>query len=387
MNLHTFIHDNLDAIVAEWEAFARTLLPAAQTMSNLALRAHCREILAAIVKDMQPGARADEPFPPLGKADTRLAAPETVAAAHGALRHAAGFDLVQVVGEFRALRSSVLGFWRRDALTRETTPTIDEIDRFNEAIDQALTESVVRYTSHVSVSRDMFLAVLGHDLRAPLQSIAMGGLLIGSPRLQDAERVEVAGRVTRAAKTMDGLITDVLEFTRSRLGLGIPIERSECNLRDACEETLDVVRAGNPGCEFTHELSGDLLISADCARLRQVLSNLLNNAVQHGDRFAPVALRALGNSEAVVISVANSGKPIPLEALKVIFDPLVQIPDTTTDLSNRSKTSLGLGLFIAREIVLGHGGTIDVQSSALTGTVFTIRLPRTIRDGGKARRL
>jgi signal transduction histidine kinase len=387
MKLHTFIHDNLDEIVAEWEQFARTLLPAAQTMSNLALRDHCREILVAIVSDMQTAASADELIPAVGRAPTRLAAPETVATVHGALRHAAGFDLVQVIGEFRALRSSVFGLWHRSALTRDTTPTIAEIDRFNEAIDQALTESVVRYTSHVSASRDMFLAVLGHDLRSPLQSIAMGSLLIESPRLQDAERLEVARRVARAAKTMDGLITDVLEFTRSRLGVGIPIERSECDLRDACEEALDVVRAGNPGCEFTGELSGDLLISADCSRLRQVLSNLLNNAVQHGDRRTPIALHALGDPDAVVISIANSGKAIPLEALRVIFDPLVQIPATTTDLSKRSKTSLGLGLFIAREIVLGHGGTIDVQSSALTGTVFTIRLPRAIPDGGKARQL
>ena len=387
MKLHKFIQNNLDAIVAEWQAFARTLLPAAKTMSNLALREHCREILLAIIKDMQTGASTDKPSNLAGLVDAYPAASETVAAAHGALRHAAGFDLVQLVGEFRAMRSSVFRLWHRDASTRHTTPAVDETERFNDAIDQALTESVVRYTSHVGASRDMFLAVLGHDLRSPLQSIAMAGAMIGSPRLADEDRSEIGSRVTRAAKMMDGLITDVLEFTRTRLGVGIPIERSECDLRQACEEALDVVRGSNPDCKFIHELSGDLGISADCARLRQVLSNLLNNAVQHGDRLTPVVLRAWGDPEEVVVSVVNSGKPIPIEALRIIFDPLVQIPATTTDLSNRPRTSLGLGLFIAREIVLGHGGTIDVQSSASTGTEFTVRLPRAVRDDGAARQL
>jgi signal transduction histidine kinase len=111
-----------------------------------------------------------------------------------------------------------------------------------------------------------------------------------------------------------------------------------------------------------------------------VLSNLLTNAVQHGDKHAPVSLRACGEEDAIVLAIANSGKPIPLDALGMIFEPLVQVPNTTTDLNRRPKTSLGLGLFIAREIVLGHHGTISVQSSADTGTVFTIRLPRPSPD-------
>jgi signal transduction histidine kinase len=383
MKLHRFIQDNLDALVAEWEAFARTLLPAAKTTANLALRDHYREILVAIVKDMQAAAaRAD-----VTRADVQPAAVETMAAAHGALRHAAGFDLVQLVSEFRAMRSSVFGLWRRAASTRHTTPAIDETERFNEAIDQALTESVARYTSHVTASRDMFLAVLGHDLRSPLQTIEMAGSVIVSPHLANADRLEVGRRITRAAKMMDGLITDILEVTRSRLGVGIPVERAECDLRQTCEEALDVVRGSNPNCEFTHELSGDLSIRADCSRLRQVLFNLLNNAVQHGDRRTPVALRALGDPEAVVVSVVNTGNPIPTEALQLIFEPLVQMPATTTDLRNRPKTSLGLGLFITREIVLGHGGTIDVQSSPDSGTAFTIRLPRTIRTDREARQV
>lgn len=113
---------------------------------------------------------------------------------------------------------------------------------------------------------------------------------------------------------------------------------------------------------------------------------MLNNAVQHGDEHAPISLSACGEADAIVLAVANSGKPIPLNAMKIIFEPLVQVPTSTSDLNRRPKTSLGLGLFIAREIVAGHGGSIDVQSSADSGTLFSIWLPRAIPGEDSPRR-
>ena len=376
MKFHAFIEANLDAIVTQWEAFARTLLPAAKTMSDLALRNHSREILMAIVKDMQASQTELERSTKSRQAELAPAAPETMAAAHGALRHAAGFDLAQVVSEFRALRASVLALWRRAETGGEKTPAVEEIARFNEAIDQALGESVQRYSSDVAASRDMFLAVLGHDLRNPLQGIEMASSVLVMPALSDAARIQTALRIRHASKLMSGLITDLLEYTRSRLGRGIPIERSACDLQHACEAALDAVKASDPEQEFVQHISGNLHIRADRSRLQQVLSNLLTNAVQHGDKRTPVSLSARGEDDAVVLAISNSGKPIPPDALRVIFEPLVEVPITTSDLNRRPKTSLGLGLFIVREIVLGHHGTIDVQSSADAGTVFTIRLPR-----------
>ena len=374
MQLHSFIEANFNAIVNEWEAFARTLLPAAQTMSDLTLRDHSREILIGIVKDMRIS-RTE-----LGRGgqsrDAGPSFPESAAAAHGSVRYAAGFDLQQVVSEFRALRSSVLSLWHRSEAVRGETPAMEELDRFNEAIDQALGESVQRYAGDLATSRNVFLAVLGHDLRSPLQVIQTASSLLAAPGLSEETRLQTAMRLKRASHIMNGLITDLLEFTRSRLGLGIPIERSSCDLRDACAEALDDIRAVEPTREFIHEVSGDLHISADGSRMRQVLSNLLNNAIQHGDEKAPIALRARGDEGAIVLSVENSGKPIPVDALKIIFEPLIQLSDTTTHLDKRPKSSLGLGLFIAREIVLAHQGTIGVESTGDSGTVFTIRLPR-----------
>ena len=285
MKFHVFIQDKLDAIVAEWEAFARTLLPASKSMSDLALR-------------------------------------------------------------------------------------------FNEAIDQALSESVERYSRGVATSRDLVLAVLGHDLRSPLQGIVMASHVLDVPDLSDAARLRTAIRIRRASEMMVGLITNLVEFTRSRLGRGIPIEQTAADMGEICEEALNLVKAIYPQQKFGQHLSGALNVQVDVPRMRQVLANLLDNAVQHGDPATQVDLSACGEDDAVVVSVTNFGSLIPADALVLIFEPPVQVPTSTSDLNRRPTTSLGLGLFIVREIVLGHHGTIDVQSAADSGTVFTIRLPR-----------
>ncbi len=377
MKFSAFIKDNLDAIVADWEAFARTL-PAGQSMSALALRDHSREILLAIAGDMelpqsdqQRASQAQDIVP-------TEASTTTAAAEHGALRQMAGFDLVQLFAEFRALRASVMAFWQRSEGAELRSSSIDEITRFNEGMDKALAQSVQRYSSEVAASRDMFLAVLGHDLRGPLSGIEMSAMLLAKAGLSDEARQRAAARIKRASRDMNRLITDLLEYTRTRLGAGIPIDRSACDLGPVCEASLEDIRAGNPEQQFVQQVSGDLCLQADAARMQQALSNLLSNAVQHGSHRSPVTLTAVGEVDAVVLKVINSGEPIPSGALAAIFEPLVQAPSASSEAHERSKTSLGLGLFIVREIVLAHGGTISVESSISAGTVFTIRLPRTV---------
>jgi len=382
MNLSAFISKNLDAIVDEWESFAKTLLPMAGTMSSLALRDHCREILLAVVADMQTReTESERATKSKGNAPTGIGA-DTAATEHGALRHLSGFDLVQLVAEFRALRASVLALWQRrkaagaPADVVAGTSEVEQITRFNESIDQALAESVASYSAAVSTSRDMFLGVLGHDLRSPLQAISMTGRLLLKPELSDKARQEAALRIQRCSTVMDLLISDLLEFTRTRLGSGIPLERTTCDLRQVCAAALETIRAGNPQQDFEEHISGDLVISGDAPRLQQALVNLLSNAVQHGDRGRTISLVAKASHNEIKVRVTNFGRPIPPSALQTIFEPLVQAPNASTELHEQSKTSLGLGLFIVREIVVGHGGTVTVQSSVDAGTAFTICLPR-----------
>ncbi|MEP6791799.1 MAG: ATP-binding protein, partial [Ramlibacter sp.] len=119
----------------------------------------------------------------------------------------------------------------------------------------------------------------------------------------------------------------------------------------------------------------DLAGFIDTDRMRQALSNLLNNALQHGDRKSPITLTARAEEPQLAFSVKNTGVPIPAEALQVIFDPLVQLSNKSAVKVDVPSTNLGLGLFIAREVARGHGGTIDVNSTQEDGTVFTIRVP------------
>ncbi len=375
MKLGDFIKDNLDAIVADWEAFARTL-PAGQTMSGLALRDHSREILLSIAADMELRQSDQERVDEAQDIVATEASTTTAAAEHGALRQLAGFDLVQLFAEFRAMRASVIAFWQRSHGAEPSSSSIEEIARFNEGMDKALAQSVQRYSSEVAASREMFLAVLGHDLRGPLSGIDMSAMLLTKPGLSDAARQQAAARIKRACRGMNRLITDLLEYTRTRLGAGIPIDRTACDLGPVCEASLEDIRAGNPDQQFVQQMSGDLNLQADAARMQQALSNLLSNAVQHGSRLSPVTLTADGETDAIILKVRNSGDPIPLDALQAIFEPLVRAPNAGSEMHERSKTSLGLGLFIVREVVLAHGGSITAESSIAAGTVFTIRLPR-----------
>jgi len=375
MRLAQFITDNLEPILAEWEAFASSLLSPGQHMTSLALRDHASQILRAIAEDIETDqsdleqAYKSKGFAPIAPA-TRSAA-----MTHGALRHLAGFDLRQLAAEFRALRASVLRLWLKHEPADATS--LYQLTRFNEAIDQALAESIANYSNEVARSRDTFLAILGHDLRSPLTAIANSGLYLASPGLlPSGAALEAAGRVTRSAARMSAMIRDLLEYTRTRLGRAIPISPEPTNMGQICRIAFDEARAAHPERIFRLETSGPLEGQFDTDRLLQVISNLLDNAVHHGARNQPITLRAFGEPDRVTVQVRNQGRAIPEDQLQVIFNPLVQIPPARAEEDGAPATSLGLGLYIAHEIVMRHGGTLAAASSDSEGTVFSARLPR-----------
>jgi signal transduction histidine kinase len=375
MTLAQFINANTGAILAEWEAFALTLEPAAETMTALALRDHAKQILLAMARDIEAAQTATQQSDKSKGWAPVLKGKETAAATHGALRHLVGFDLRQLTAEYRALRASVIKLWREHLSTHED-PMLTEMTRFNEAVDQALAESVARYSDEVGNSRDTFLAILGHDLRSPLSAVSMSAHYLAIPGKVAPEELRAVLRIRQSVLTMNLMIRDLLEYTRTRLGKGIPVAPIFCDIGHTCEAAHDEVQAAHPDFVFDLEMSGDLRAEIDPPRLGQVLSNLLNNAVQHGAKGSPIALVARGMDDVVVIEVTNLGPPIPADALQVIFNPLVQLRDEGSAAADPVSTSLGLGLFIAREIVTAHGGSLRVESSGLDGTVFTVELPR-----------
>ena len=254
--------------------------------------------------------------------------------------------------------------------------SVTETTQFSEALDQALAESIDRHLKDRAQVRDLFLAMLGHDLRAPLSGIQMAAHVLEPPALEDTGRLQAAVRIRRALQQMDHLITDLIDFTRSRLGAGLPIAKSHCDLASLANDALDAVRSSFPERAFQGDLSGDLSIHADASRMSQLLSNLLYNAVQHGDPESAISLRAVGEADGVTLQVHNMGAPIPEEAFPLLFEPIVQATKATSGRGTRSSTSMGLGLYIVKEITRGHGGTIDVESSTEAGTTFTLHLPR-----------
>ena len=170
MRLSDFIRKEMEAIVAQWEAFAATQLPAATHMSPLALRNHVQQILEAVAKDITTAqTREAQAAKSMGRAPKPDPETETAAQTHAFLRAHSGFNINQLAAEYRSLRASVLRMWL-DACLPEL-PDLDDMIRFNEAIDQAIAESIGFFSAQVDQARNLFLGMLGHDMRSPLQTI------------------------------------------------------------------------------------------------------------------------------------------------------------------------------------------------------------------------
>lgn len=373
MRLSEFIVLHADRIVDEWEQFAETLTPAAETLNRTQLRDHAHSILLAAARDMNTRQSASEQAAKAkGEGLEKTPSLDEAAASHGELRHTVGFDLVQMTSEFRHLRACVIRLWVNHLESPELTYFQDMI-RFNEAIDEALAESTAAYAEQVNRSRDIFLAILGHDLRAPLQAVKMSTEMLLRKAPLDSKGLSLVGNIQNGARHMGAMVSDLLEFVRSRLGSSLPIEPKPMNLADAAREAIAEAYAGRPDCQVHLHTDGDTQGQWDRGRIDQLLQNLIGNALQHGLNGQVPTLSLDGTADSVELRMHNFGPPIPQAALGTVFDPLVR--SATEELGSNS-TSLGLGLFIVKEVVQAHRGTIEVASSEAAGTTFTVVLPR-----------
>lgn len=368
--LPRFISENTALIVSEWEGFARTLTPTTEGMTPKALRDHIHQILAFIVPDMEKAQSVEERQ---DKSHGDEDETNTAAQTHAALRFAGGFDIGQMASEYRALRASVLRLWGR------TDPAFDgqdiaDMTRFNESIDQELSESVNFYTKRVAQSKDLVVGMLGHDLRGPLHAIMLSSELTLHMGQLNERQAMLIKKVLESSQRMSDLIGNLLDVTRARFGGGLPVVRGMMNMGFVAQQIIDEVRVVHPDRAIDLTLSGVLTGEWDKARIGQVFSNLLGNAIQYGFRGSPIRVDVAGAAGLVTITVGNDGAPIPPEKIGMIFDPLTRgLPD---EKSLPATGNLGLGLYITKEVVVSHGGTIEVTSDEIDGTVFTARLPR-----------
>ncbi|MBK8431510.1 MAG: sensor histidine kinase [Chloroflexi bacterium] len=376
MQLAKFILANIEPILAEWEAFAASLAPGA-TMTKRALRDDAGAILRATARDMEADqslAQQTDKSKGEGGADSTASDQlDTASTQHAEERVGSGFNIMEVVSEYRALRASVLRLWRK-SVAQFDLDDLDDITRFNEAIDQSLVEAIGRYTERVNRSRLLFLAILGHDLRSPLNSIRMGAQLVAHEN-EDQRSGEMLAMIDRQSEVMATLVTDMIDFTSTWLGSAMPLNREPVDLQILCREVIDGFHVTHPQRTLHFNAQGDLIGHWDAARLQQIVSNLLGNALQYGAKDEPVELSAVSEGALVMLSVHNEGTPIPPEVLPTLFNPLVRY-DTAESALRRVAGSIGLGLYIVREIVNAKGGTIEVTSTAEEGTTVTVRIPR-----------
>jgi signal transduction histidine kinase len=371
--LADFLRDNIEPILQAWEDFARTIEPPALTMSDADLRDHAHEMLLAFAADLD-APQSDEESAAKSKGSGRRDNGDTAAESHAEVRLQSGYTVVQLVSEYRALRSSVLTLWSADPRGKLATDMAD-MTRFNEAVDQALAESVDRYQSLVKQSQNMFLAILGHDLRNPLGTLVAGSSFIMQAIDIPPKYVLMATRMFSSAKRMSKLINDLIDFTRSHLGPGIPIETMQVNLATVCEQVVNELRIVHPETPIELYVPPQLDAILDECRIGQMLSNLTGNALQHGSVDVPVKVSVTSNDDEIIIEVNNQGPIIPPDKISDIFDPLVRAA-ISVNADGTERTSLGIGLFISREIVHAHGGEITVASNATDGTTFKVTIPR-----------
>jgi signal transduction histidine kinase len=347
------------------------LLPAVVDMNSDALRDHAEQILRAVCKDLDTAQNDEErERKSKGLASGRIDASNTAAETHALLRARGGFNVNQMTAEYRALRASVLHLWAKACEPAEIV--VPDLVRFNEAMDQAVAESVAFFNAQIEKERNLLLGMLGHDMRGPLQVIQLTAKYL--MKMDASTDVATAAvRLVKSSGSLKVLLDDLLDFNRTKLGLGITISPGATDLAEAFSAEIDQLRVAHPGRSILLEVSGDVSGVWDINRLNQLLGNLVVNAVKYGAFSSPVRIVLNGIPAEVRFSVHNHGPKIEQSMLAQIFEPLKRGSDN--QFLSGTEGSFGLGLYIAREIAIAHHGDIAASSDE-NETVFTVRLPR-----------
>ncbi|WPB76006.1 ATP-binding protein [Archangium violaceum] len=221
--------------------------------------------------------------------------------------------------------------------------------------------------------REQFLGILGHDLRNPLQAISgNAALLLRYGGLSEPQR-KALNRISISSDRMARMISDILDFTRTRLGGGYTLQRTWMNVHEVLKQVVEELEVAHPQKQFELSVSGTGWGEWDADRIAQAASNLVGNAVQYSPEGSAVRVVARDDGEGVRVEIHNQGTPIPAERLPDMFDPFVRGQQGSR---SGSRSGLGLGLYITHEIVKAHGGMLQVRSTEAEGTCFWLKLPR-----------
>lgn len=358
MHIADFLEAERHAILAESIAYARTILRL-KDEDEATLKDHLPSVLEAISKDLRTAqSRTESIDKSHGASQAPVSEPDTAAETHGVQRARSGLKIEQVFAEYRSLRSCVLRLWADYA--PHGPDAVRDVGRFNEAIDQALAESVRTYAGEVDRWQHIFLGVLGHDLRGPLNAIALTAELIAGKA--PAELGLPTATLSKSTRRMATLIDSLLQYNMAGLSGGMPVERTPVDLEVACTEELEMQRAALPGARIELLTQGDTRGEFDGSRIREALGNLITNAVKHGVPQEPVIVRIESDETTMRLSVENAtAHDISSNEMEQLFEPLRRGAGKGPG-SDRS--NLGLGLFIVRQIAKVHGGDVHGQCTS-----------------------
>lgn len=373
MRLYQFVSENMEAILKEWEDFARANQPANGDMKVIELRDHAREMLNTIVSDMK-SVQTELQRKVKSQGNSPLTNADTAAEVHADERLSSGFSISLLVAEYRALRASVLRLWFKAGASgfSDEADEVEDLIRFNEAIDQALAESVARYSEGVIKNSDIFVGMLGHDLRSPLQVLSFGAAKLKNMEDADNSLNQLGSIMVASVQRMKQMLDDLMDFTETRIGVGVRINVGRTDLAEISTQLVQEFRSSHLEHDFKQEIAGNCTGNWDASRVGQICQNLISNALQHGAPAGEIVVACEGLVDRVVLTVKSNGKPIPEMQLRNIFElSSRRLPET----GNPNK-NLGLGLYIVKTLVTAHNGSVSVESTENNGTMFKVELPK-----------
>jgi signal transduction histidine kinase len=397
VRLADFILANVEPILVEWESFARSIWPNGVTADPAELRDEAEDILHATVVDMQSdqtGTQQAEKSKGATRAWDGGAGLTRASATHGSGRVASGFELWAVIAEYRAVRASVLRLWRESGPAPDLRD-VDDVTRFNESIDQSLTEAVRSYVDQVERDRatllaneqasrreaeaanrakDMFLATLSHEMRTPLNAIIGWLSLLRHEKAKTSRYQEGLKVIERNTTAQVQLIDDLLDVSRIVSGK-MRVDIHPCELTDVINAGVNVLRPAAEARGITLNVQVDPSATGawcDSVRIQQVVWNLVSNAVKFTPKGGRVDVTLSREQSSFQIRVMDTGQGISSELLPHVFERFRQADNST----RRKFAGLGLGLSIVKYIVEAHGGTVEADSPGEgKGSTFTVRLP------------
>jgi signal transduction histidine kinase len=354
MSLPHFIHESLEDILSEWERDCG----AATRPEPVARRQHFGKVLRAVADEMKRlPASASPPDAALSSAPGAPGAPHS---------HAG-----QLVGDYASLRASVIRQWRR----KHPSPSpsdLDDLVRFNEAMDRSLAELTATFSPSESQPQALFLGVLNHELRTSVASILMSAQVLTHRSTPGSPEAKAAQRILRSCEQLRQTLDALSDFTKVRLGEHLEIDRVRDDMGVLCRQALDAFARVDPDRRIRLTSDGDLGGDWDQARIREAIGALIGNAARFASRGSPVTIAVDGHAaDEITVTVHGDGTPIDVETLQTIFDPIARVES-----ENATYAGLGLGLFMVRKVVDAHGGRVSVDAALSLGTTFTVVLPR-----------